>query len=151
MTLTKLVVQAVTALKTPGSRKGISRQADNKHAGDSHSAAKVNLALKHAVDAGKLKQSKGSFRLAGNAATAAVKAVKKASKAKKAVAAADAKPKKVAAKPKAVKATKATKTVHACHIIHRISPNPGIFQWHSHAPRKDRKSVAMICGYASCC
>ena len=55
MTLTELVVQAVTALKTPGSRKGISRQAVKKHVGDSHSAAKVNLALKHAVDAGKLK------------------------------------------------------------------------------------------------
>ncbi len=110
MTLTELVVQAVTALKIPGSRKGISRQAVKKHVGDSHSAAKVKLALKHAVDAGKPKQSKGSFRLAGDAATAAVKAVKKASKAKEAVAAADAKPKKVAAKPKAVKATKAKAT-----------------------------------------
>ena len=122
MTLTELVVQAVAALKTPGSRKGISRQAVKKHVGDSHSAAKVNLALKHAVDASKLTQSKGSFRIAGTPASAA-KPAKKATKAKKAVAAADAKPKakKVAAKPKAAKATK-PKTPKAPKVAKTTKP-----------------------------
>ncbi len=85
----ELVSAAITALKKPGSSKGVSRNAIKAHIGDKATAVRVNLALKRAVKQGKIVQNKESFKLAK------VAAPKKVKKAKKAVA---KKPKKAAAK-----------------------------------------------------
>eukprot|EP00912_Choanoflagellata_sp_UC4_P002511 UC4_evm1s1590 len=57
------ISDAITALRKPGSAKGVSRDAIKKFVGDASTAARVNLALKRAVAAGKIVQVKDSFKL----------------------------------------------------------------------------------------
>ena len=57
------ISDAITALKVPGSAKGVSRQAIKAKIGDAATAARLNIALKRAVDSGKILQVKGSFKL----------------------------------------------------------------------------------------
>ena len=57
------VSDAITSLKVAGSRKGVSRSAIKAKLGDSVTVARVNVALKKAVAAGKLIQIGDSFKV----------------------------------------------------------------------------------------